>query len=149
MHSTETKKDDLLQFEKICRKFRLKVTPQRIAIYRAFISSEDHPSALQIFERLRRDFPTISLDTVNRTLQTFVEMGLGKVVEGTGEPRRFDPNLKKHHHFRCSRCDRIIDFSHPPYDFLEIPPDLKDRVAVKSVKVVLEGLCEECLRSTR
>lgn len=141
--------EELQKFEERCREFGLKLTPQRIAIYRAFVSSEDHPSALQILERIKEHFPTISLDTISRTLQTFVEMGLGTVVEGTGEPRRFDPNVSRHHHFMCFRCGKVFDFSYPPYDSLEIPAELENKVEVKALRVVIYGLCEECRRADR
>lgn len=148
MNSDKSYEKKLLEFEELCKKQGLKMTPQRMAIYQAFISSNDHPSAVQVFERIKDRFPTISLDTVNRTLQTFVEMGLGISVEGSGEPRRFDPNLSKHHHFRCLRCRKIIDFYYSPYDELTIPPTLEDQVIVLTKRVVLEGLCEDCKNSS-
>ncbi|MEJ5301743.1 MAG: Fur family transcriptional regulator [Thermodesulforhabdaceae bacterium] len=148
MDSTSTEEKRFSELEEACKKWGLKMTPQRIAIYKAFISSEDHPSAVQILERIKDHFPTISLDTINRTLQTFVEMGLGKTVEGSGEPRRFDPNTSQHHHFRCLQCKKIIDFSFPPYDNLDLPPSLEGQIIVVHTKrVVLEGLCQDCKES--
>ncbi|NIT41784.1 MAG: transcriptional repressor, partial [Gammaproteobacteria bacterium] len=100
----------LLSFESICREHGLSITPQRVAIYKELLSSLEHPSAIMIYKKVSEYYPNISLDTVNRTLLTFHKIGLAKAVGGTGDPKRFDPNLEPHHHFRCISCGEIIDF---------------------------------------
>ena len=101
-------------FRRKCRENTLKVTPQRIVIYKELIKSKDHPNADVLFQRVKNIIPDISLDTVNRTLLTFSKIGIIGVVEGYGDPRRFDPDLEIHHHFRCINCNKIIDFDHKP-----------------------------------
>jgi Fur family peroxide stress response transcriptional regulator len=134
----------LRSFESVCRQHDLSITPQRVAIYRELISSAAHPSAVMIFNSVRKYYGNISLDTVNRTLLTFQKIGLAKVVESGGDPKRFDPNLEAHHHFRCVRCGKIVDFKNESYDALEIPAELKERFVVATKIVHLEGICEEC-----
>ena len=131
-------------FEQRCRENRLKLTPQRSAVYRELLISEDHPSADVIFRRLRSRFPNISLDTVSRTLLTFREIGLAAVVEGSGVPKRFDANMERHHHFRCLGCNRIIDIWNRSYDALDIPEEIQRQCLVFSKTVHLEGLCVGC-----
>ena len=95
MESREDAKEEKLRsFESLCREHSLSITPQRVAIYKELISSEEHPSAVTIFNKVREYYSNISLDTVNRTLLTFHKIGLAKIVESTGEPKRFDPNLE-------------------------------------------------------
>lgn len=137
-------KEKLLSFESVCREHSLSITPQRVAIYKELISSGEHPSAVTIFNKVREYYSNISLDTVNRTLLTFHKIGLAKIVESTGDPKRFDPNPEPHHHFRCIRCGEIIDFRHESYDALEIPAEIKEKFVVLEKKVHLEGFCDKC-----
>ena len=134
----------LLSFESICREHGLSITPQRVAIYKELISSSEHPSAITIYKKVSEYYPNISLDTVNRTLLTFHKIGLAKAVGGSGDPKRFDPNLEPHHHFRCISCGEIIDFRDEFYDALEIPAEIKEKFVVLEKKVHLEGFCDQC-----
>jgi Fur family peroxide stress response transcriptional regulator len=134
----------MLSFESICREHGLSITPQRVAIYKELLSSLEHPSAIMIYKKVSEYYPNISLDTVNRTLLTFHEIGLAKAVGGSGDPKRFDPNLEPHHHFRCISCGEIIDFRDEFYDALEIPAEIKEKFVVLEKKVHLEGFCDQC-----
>ena len=127
-----------------CREHKLKLTPQRLAIYKALMSAKDHPTADMILSQLKRDFPHISPDTVNRTLNTFAEIGVIHIVEGYGESRRFDPEVDQHHHFRCRKCNTIFDFYNADYNNIPIPQDIKKNFIITNHKVVLEGYCGKC-----
>lgn len=144
MHK-QLKKERFEEFRKICRENGLNVTPQRIAVYEALAGAKNHPSAEEIFRRLVADFPELSLDTVYRTLNTFAQIGLIRIVEGYGEARRYDPDTQPHHHFRCLKCSRIVDFESPEFSRLKVPDVLQRKYRITGVKVVFEGLCEECL----
>ena len=131
-------------FRAKCRQAGLKVTPQRMAVYQALVESTEHPAAEAVFRKVRETFPSISLDTVNRTLLTLSELGAAFVVEGSGDAKRFDANLKNHQHFRCVKCKRIIDFHHEAFDAIDIPENLKARFTVHRKTVYLEGYCDLC-----
>jgi Fur family transcriptional regulator, peroxide stress response regulator len=141
-----TSETGIRSFAEICREHGLNVTPQREAIYRELMSSSEHPSAVTLLARVREIFPNISLDTVNRTLLTFHEIGLVRVVESSGDPKRFDPNLEPHHHFRCVSCGRIVDFRHETYDRLEVPPEIAEKHLIREKVVHLKGICDRCRR---
>lgn len=134
---------DKLFLEK-CRENQIKITEQRLTIYRELSRSFDHPSADKIFQKIKHKFPGISFDTVNRTVLTFANIGLIRMVEGCGDVRRFDPDTHQHHHLRCIKCHHIIDFRNKSYDAIKIPKGLPKRFVVLSKKVILEGLCEDC-----
>ena len=136
--------ENLVFFERKCREHGLKITPQRIAIYEQLSGSKQHPSAETVFSLVRKKVPHISLDTVNRTLLTFSEIGLVDVVEGRGDPRRYDPNMSAHHHFYCVSCGEIKDFRRKEYDQLDLPGQIKKNCVVFSKRVVINGLCEKC-----
>lgn len=123
---------------------RLKVTPQRVLLYRELVKSKDHPSADFLYRKVKQAFPTISFDTVNRTLLTFARIGIADIVEGSGEPRRFDPDKKAHHHFRCINCRTIVDFDYKPYDEITIPGKMAKRFTIQNKRVLLEGYCDKC-----
>jgi Fur family peroxide stress response transcriptional regulator len=136
--------DPLSSFIERCRRGKLRVTPQRVAILRELGKSDDHPSAAAMFETIRKQFPNISFDTVNRTLLTFADIGIVDVVEGCGGPRRFDPRTEYHHHLHCIRCDTIIDFQSEDYDNLTIPEEIRRKFDVISKRVVLNIICDKC-----
>lgn len=142
---------DMDAFAGICRGRGLKVTPQRSEIYRQLLESRDHPCADSLYRRVRKIFPRISFDTVHRTLQTFSDLGLARVVEGTGAPRRFDPNLEAHHHFWCRKCRRVFDL--PAGNGDEFSPHRRwpevPGYRVLSARLVMEGICPECSREPR
>jgi Fur family peroxide stress response transcriptional regulator len=132
-------------FRARCKEHCLSMTPQRLAIYKALIESTDHPSAENIFNCVRASFPDIAIDTVYRTLATFSEIEVIHVVEGYGEAKRYDPDIEPHHHFRCTRCNKIVDLHGDIFGKLKIPNRIKQKYNVSNVKVVLEGACDECL----
>jgi len=132
------------RFTENCREHHLKITPQRIAIYRRLQDNRQHPTADTVYRELKSEFPSISLDTVNRTLLTFADIGIVDIVEGHGSPRRFDPDRSPHHHFTCIRCGTITDFHDPRFDALEIPRDIAERFTVTGKRVCLSGICERC-----
>ncbi|MFA5422379.1 MAG: transcriptional repressor [Phycisphaerae bacterium] len=137
-------KTDLDAFREKCRAHNLSITPQRIAVYTELVKSKEHPCAEDIFERIKKTFPDISLDTVYRTLSTFAEIGIIDVVEGYGEAKRYDPDMTAHHHFRCRKCNKIIDFHNKDYDNIRAPKEFGKGYEITGIKVVVEGLCNKC-----
>ncbi len=136
----------MARFTGNCRRAGLKVTPQRIAIYRALVESDEHPSAEMIWHRLRKVMPNLSLDTVNRTLLTFAETGMACVLEGSGEVRRYDGIVGNHQHFKCVKCKKVFDFHYKPYDDIKVPAGVPVLSGFEILKksVYLEGLCRSC-----
>ena len=139
-----TKSESMEIFYRRCEENDLKITPQRIAIYQELLKAKDHPSADTMYKRLMKKFSNISLDTVNRTLLTFHKIGIASIVEGYGQPKRFDPEISSHHHFRCVRCNRIVDFHEEDYDNLIVPHEIQKQFTVFKKRVILEGLCDQC-----
>jgi len=131
-------------FISLCKKTGLKVTPQRIAIYRELIKTDEHPSAEMLHAKVRRLYPNISLDTVNRTLLTLNRIGAAYIVEGSGDAKRFDGDLEKHQHFKCVKCKRVVDFHHKPFDNVNVPAEIEGRFTVLRKSVYLEGICDMC-----
>ena len=138
-------KDKLDAFEKICRENGLKMTHQRLQIFSELASSAEHPSAESIFKRLISRFPTLSLDTVYRTLFTFEKLGIISKVQAIDDRARFDGNPLPHHHMVCTKCKNIIDFYWPAFDEIQLPHETKKWGRIKSRQVEVRGLCDRCL----
>lgn len=144
MHETEKMwNTKLIGFHDRCRQTGLKMTPQRLAVYKALIRTDMHPTAEDVYREVRKEMPNISLDTVNRTLLTLAEIGAAFIVEGTGQPRRYDGGMEDHQHFRCIKCGKIIDFHHEPYDNIEVPASLGHFKILRKT-VYFEGFCLDC-----
>jgi len=129
-----------------CAENRLKITPQRSLIFDELAKATDHPTADAIYKRVRKTLSNISFDTVYRTLLLFTETGIVNLVEGTGEQKRFEPNLHQHHHFRCIKCYTIYDFENDAYNDIVVPEAVQRQGVIINKRVVLEGICSKCKR---
>ena len=96
----------------------LRVTPQRIAILGAIIKLDNHPTAENIIEYIKKNHPNISVGTVYKVLDSFVENSLLKKVKTESGIMRYDPLLANHHHLYCEETDRIEDFEDEKLDEL-------------------------------
>jgi Fe2+ or Zn2+ uptake regulation protein len=131
----------------------LKVTPQRVAIVRQFAGDESHPTAQDLFERLRPSFPSMSFATVYNTLDALARAGLAGVVRlpgKRGDAARFDPNTGPHHHAVCDRCGAVIDIAAGTLAPTSGAIDKLRRAApgfsARTVERVYRGLCARCSR---
>lgn len=138
------------RFYEVLGREGLRVTPQRVAIYRELVSSGEHPSAEGLRGRLRGGYPNISLDTVNRTLGTFTRVGLAFTVEGSGDAKRYDGEMAGHQHFKCVGCKRIYDIFGDEGDVeIEVPGSLPGGFKILRKTVYFEGLCDFCVENRK
>ncbi len=133
-------------FKAGCRQAGMKITPQRTAIYTELIKTQSHPTADNLYKRVKKRYSNISLDTVNRTLISLAKCGLAFIVEGTGQPKRYDGGGENHQHFLCVKCKRIVDFYHKPFENIKLPPRIENRFKVLRKTVYIEGFCDKCTR---
>jgi len=88
----------------------LKVTPQRIAIFEAIVKLNNHPTADNIIDYIRKNYPNIATATVYKVLDALVVNELIKKVKTERDVMRYDAIMESHHHLYCSESDRIEDF---------------------------------------
>ena len=88
----------------------MKITPQRMAILEAIYELNNHPTAENIIEFIRKTYPNVAIGTVYKVLETLVENGLIKKVTTDRDFMRYDGVLDNHHHLYCSTCDLIEDY---------------------------------------
>ena len=98
----------------------LRSTPQREVVYQVILAKRDHPTAEEVFDRVKAQMPTISLATVYNCLDALVQCGLIKQVNFVREPTRYCPNLHQHAHFHDANSGVIHD--------VDIPSDVMTRL---------------------
>ncbi|MDD2764268.1 MAG: transcriptional repressor [Opitutaceae bacterium] len=98
----------------------LRPTPQREVVYQVILAKRDHPTAEEVFARVKILMSTISLATVYNCLEALVQYGLIKQVNFVREPTRYCPNLHEHAHFHDEASGKIHD--------IDIPADLMARL---------------------
>ena len=134
------------QFEQICKSAGLKVTQQRLEVYRELLDATDHPSAEILYRRLEERLPTLSLDTVYRTLATFEKLQLVHRIETTVAQARYEALTSRHHHFLCDSCGKVIDVFWQDFDAIRLPPTAEGIGAIDRTSVVMHGTCAACLK---
>ncbi len=135
------------------RRSGLKMTPQRIAIVRLFAEDPTHPTAQDLFDRLRPLFPSMSFATVYNTLDALARAGHAGIVRlpgRRGDAARFDPNSGPHHHAVCDRCGAVLDIA---AGTLAPSPAAARRLrkaapgfSIRAVERIYRGLCVECVQ---
>ena len=138
--------EKIKKFEKICGANGMKLTHQRMEIFREIASSDGHPSVEEIYNKLKSKLQMISLDTVYRTLSSFENIGIISKVSVSDNKGRFDSNLISHHHLICTKCKVILDFYWPTFDKIKVPSETKKWGQIFSKQVELRGICDDCLK---
>ncbi len=133
----------------ICRRAGLKATHQRLEILREMLQAKDHPSAEQIHQRVLRRLPTVSLDTVYRTLAAFDQHGVIARVFSSASCVRYDPAPERHDHFVCVKCNRIMDCRVSGAGRLRVPATVRTMGTVERIQVEVRGVCIRCLNRAR
>ena len=122
----------------------VKLTHQRLEIFREVAANVDHPDAEAVFRAVRKRMPTVSLDTVYRTLWKLNDVGLVTTFGPRRESVRFDANLAPHHHYLCVRCGLARDFESAELDALGVPDAVKALGHVVETHVEVRGVCSRC-----
>ena len=120
----------------------LKITPQRLAIAECLTGDATHPTAQEVFERLRERFPTMSVATVYNTLSALDSLGHCRRLD-MGGAIRFDPNVTPHDHAVCERCGAIRDVAINEPARAPAAHDLAG-FRVERVERIYRGLCAAC-----
>lgn len=107
----------------------LKVTPQRMAIYDAVANLNNHPTAENVVDSIKTEYPSISVGTVYKVLNVLVENGLLRKVKSEKDIMRYDAMIEHHHHLYCNATDRIED-----YEDMQLDALVKDYFKRKKIK---------------
>jgi Fe2+ or Zn2+ uptake regulation protein len=115
----------------------IRPSAQRVAIAAYVLSTEDHPSADEVWNRVKAEFPMVSRATVYNTLQLFREHGLVQQLVLAEGSVVFDPKVEPHHHFVDDETGSIHDI---PWTALRVGKvDELEGVDVRDYMVVVRG----------
>ena len=120
----------------------LKITPQRIAIYKAVVDLKNHPTADNIIEYIKQNHPSISVGTVYKVLNILVENKLLRKVKSERDIMRYDAIMDHHHHLYCIDSDRIEDYEDDSLDKLVEDYFRKKRIKnfeIEEIKLQITG----------
>ena len=131
-------------FREAARQAGVKLTHQRLEIFREVAASLDHPSAEAVLKAVQPRMPTVSLDTVYRTLWLLNHLGLVSTLGPRRESMRFDANLVHHHHYVCVRCGLTRDFESTELNALNIPALVKEFGSILGARIEVRGVCSRC-----
>ncbi|HPQ47710.1 MAG TPA: transcriptional repressor [Clostridia bacterium] len=105
--------------------------------------AKNHPTADMIYEKMRKEFPSISLGTVYRNLQMLSSNGtIHKITTDSGADR-FDGDIRTHSHFRCDECGKIYDM-----EYVVSPDFPRTEHHITSQMINYRGICIDCLNET-
>lgn len=123
---------------------KLKLTPQRIAVYKYLQSTHEHPSAEAIYKSLQPSYPTMSLATVYKALKTLVEVGLVQELNVGEGNFRYDGRIGTHPHIQCMCCNRVDDIEGINFDELNNTIKPYTDYDIVTNRLYFYGLCAKC-----
>ena len=122
-----------------------RITPQRIAIFKYLISTDSHPTAQQIYNHVKQEFPTITLATIYKTLEMLEELGKAKELGFSGLSTRFEANMEPHINLICIKCGKIKDLNEPnSLEALKAVIDNNSEFKISDQRVEFSGYCKQC-----
>lgn len=119
-----------------------KHSKQRDALIEILQSTDTHPTAEWVYEKMREKFPNVSLATVYRNLKHMIEIGIARELY-TDNSSRFDANMTDHYHFVCKNCSKLIDIF-PEEENSEIKKIKSMGFEIDRYDLSIYGLCKEC-----
>jgi Fe2+ or Zn2+ uptake regulation protein len=132
------------EFRETCEVAGLAVTHQRLVLYEILKTMHGHPSPEDVYVRVRRRIPSISLATVYKNLHLFIESGIFREVSLHHGSLRMETNLKPHHHLVCTACKSISDIEADVLGLAEKPGMLPGGFIAQRYAVDVLGLCPTC-----
>lgn len=126
------------------RMLNKRITPQLIEVLKVMEGNTSHPSAIDVYERVKQVFPTISLNTVYNILKMLHTSGQIQEILIDKERSKYDPNVALHHHIICVGCKRIDDIFIDLVDLAKLPEVITSKYGIKTYHVDLYGYCKDC-----
>ncbi|NBQ58473.1 MAG: transcriptional repressor [Opitutaceae bacterium] len=122
----------------------LRSTPQRELVYEVLLTKRDHPTADEVFARVKPELPGISLATVYNCLETLVQCDLVRAVNFERGPTRYCPNLRPHAHFHDEVTGQTHDVDLPETLFTKLKSELPPGFDANAVEITFRGKAKSC-----
>jgi Fur family peroxide stress response transcriptional regulator len=137
----------LANFRQLCAEHGIAMTHQRQVLYEVMQGMEGHPSPEEVYARVKRKVPAISLATVYKNIHLFVESGIFRKMSMHHGSVRVEMNEADHHHIVCSKCKAITDIEEKELGLTPARRRLADGFLVERYSVDVIGLCTKCQRA--
>lgn len=133
-------------FKQRCRNLGLAITNQRLAVYYYLANTVTHPSPDDVYDVVRKEFPTLSRMSVYRILDALAQKGIIQKITYAGNKIRYDANAERHCHFACRICGRVYDIPAPEGELDKLPIRIEPPTGflVEDFFVSLTGVCSQC-----
>lgn len=128
----------------IFRAKKLKLTPQRLAVYKYLMSTTEHPSAETVYKSIQPEYPTMSLATVYKALKTLVEVNLIQEINVGEGNFRYDGTVLSHPHIQCINCRKVEDMSTLNLTYLNEEAKKHTDFRILSSQIYFYGVCKDC-----
>lgn len=126
----------------------LKVTAPRVAVLEALTGHGQHLDAETVYERVRADLPTTSLQAVYGVLGALAGAGLLRKIEPAGSPALYESRIgDNHHHLACTSCHTVVDVECVIGEAPCLTPSNTDGFTIRTAEVTFWGLCGDCQRA--
>jgi Fur family transcriptional regulator, peroxide stress response regulator len=136
--------DESKSFREICQENGIAVTHQRQVLYEVMKSMHGHPSPEEVYAKVRKKVPAISLATVYKNIHLFVESGVFREVSMHHGSVRVEMNGEAHHHMVCSKCKAITDIGEDELGLVAKRNKLPGGFLVERYAVDVIGVCAKC-----
>lgn len=131
---------------KVLRSKGFRITPQRMAILKYLISERSHPTAEQIYKKVSREYPMMSLATVYTTLEVMKKLGFVEEMGFAKESARYDTDPTPHINLVCLKCGSIEDAEAEEALTALTAHVVPTRFTILGHRFELYGYCERCRR---
>jgi len=131
-------------FRDRCVEAGLPCTHQRQVLYRALLEAQDHPSPEMLYERVKRDIPSVSLGTVYRNIKTFLDNGLIGEASLHHGSLRLEANNAPHYHLVCRSCRKMFDLPEDQVEGVRLRGTPPAGFHLERFVVEVHGLCAVC-----
>lgn len=131
-------------FRELCQERGIAVTHQRQVLYEVMQTMHGHPSPEEVYARVRKKVPAISLATVYKNINLFVESGVFRKMSMHHGSVRVEMNEQPHHHMVCSKCKKITDIAEKDLGLVAKRNRLPDGFLVERYAVDVIGVCAKC-----
>jgi Fe2+ or Zn2+ uptake regulation protein len=131
------------------RAARRRTTRQRQQVFAALQSDHTHPLAHEIYRRVHKKLPRVSLATVYRNLHSLVEDGKIRTLVLDEQGARFDPETSQHDHFVCERCGRVVDLFLRRARRVDLRSLTRQGYVVTTDDLTVHGICRVCAARRR
>ena len=136
--------DESRSFRELCQENGIAVTHQRQVLYEVMKSMHGHPSPEEVYARVKKKVPAISLATVYKNIHLFVESGVFREVSMHHGSQRVEMNREPHHHMVCSKCKGITDLGEKELWLVMTQARLPGGFLVERYAVDVIGICAKC-----